>query len=88
MDSNVQIIIKIAKFITEEDHRSVYLYSGLLFEAEDQTNKLNGMGIVAAISWLCHESSYIEKLGCCYRVKEALESKMIVELSKLQSGSQ
>jgi hypothetical protein len=83
MDSNVKIIIKIAKCITEKKPSSIYLYSGLLFEAEDKANKLNDMGTVAAITWLCHESSYVKKLGFCYPVKEALESKMMVELSQL-----
>jgi len=83
MDSNVQIIIKIAKRITAQKPKSIYLYSGLLLEAEDKANKLNDMGTVAAITWLCHEGSYINKLDCCNRVKEDLESAMIVKLSQL-----
>ncbi|MGX9419301.1 hypothetical protein ACWU4D_18395 [Vibrio sp. WJH972] len=83
MDTNVNIIIEIAKRITTKDPKSIYLYSGLLFEAEGKANKLNDMGTISAITWLCHESSYMNKLGYCYREKEVIESLVMVELSKL-----
>ncbi|MHA2936661.1 hypothetical protein ACXJY6_00030 [Vibrio sp. RC27] len=54
-----------------------------MFEAEDNAKKLNDMGTIAAIRWLCHESTYINKLDCGYRVKEALESIIMKELSQL-----
>ena len=83
MDTNVKIIIKIAKYITAKDPRSLYLFSGLLFEAEDRVNKLNDMDAISAITWLCHNSAYINKLGCCNREKNALERIMMEEFSQL-----
>ncbi|MCE0495787.1 hypothetical protein [Vibrio salinus] len=83
MDTNIELVIEIAKRITTKIPDLIYLFSGIVFEAESEANKLNNKGTIESIKWLCHESSYINELDCDYKSRELLEKMMMSELSKL-----
>lgn len=83
MNTNLDLVIEIAKRITAKIPDLIHLFSGIVFEAEKKANELNNKGTIEAIKWLCHKSSYMDELDCDDNSREILEKMMMSELSKL-----